>query len=257
MASGVLSNALGSGSDLTMLTIWGAFFLGLTGGFGHCLMMCGPFVAATSLADGTFWGGAKRDAATTRRAWLFQLGYHAGRLLTYTALGAALGLLGGMGRLSSLAAPFSPGAISRYVRTGAGVFLIVTGVWLVLAWASHRSVRLPDPSAAVTRSRWFARTTDRLARGGWRYSLPLGMLLGLLPCAPLLPAEVTALASGSWTYGALVMLAFGLGTVPALAGFGAASGLVGGKVRGWFVPASGAAVMLLGVATTLQGIRAL
>ena len=32
--------------------LWAAFLLGLTGGFGHCLAMCGPLVAATSLAEG-------------------------------------------------------------------------------------------------------------------------------------------------------------------------------------------------------------
>ncbi len=80
------------------------------------------------------------------------------------------------------------------------------------------------------------------------------MLMGLLPCAPLLPVEIAALATGYPLYGALTMLAFGLGTVPALAGFGAASGLLGVRARGAFATASGALVIGLGLIVVWQGI---
>jgi sulfite exporter TauE/SafE len=52
-------------------------------------------------------------------------------------------------------------------------------------------------------------------------ALPLGMLWGWLPCGLVYSALATALAAGSASQGALLMLAFGLGTLPnlLLAGF--------------------------------------
>ena len=47
-------------------------------------------------------------------------------------------------------------------------------------------------------------------------AFPLGLLWGWLPCGLVYSALVTALASGSAASGALMMLAFGLGTLPNL-----------------------------------------
>ena len=80
--------------NLSALTLWGAFLLGLTGGFGHCLAMCGPFVAAASVADGRTACASGTAAGTprpgARRSGLFQLAYHSGRLATYALLGALI-----------------------------------------------------------------------------------------------------------------------------------------------------------------------
>jgi sulfite exporter TauE/SafE len=51
---------------------------------------------------------------------------------------------------------------------------------------------------------------------GVAQALPLGLLWGWLPCGLVYSALTTALASGSAGKGALLMLAFGLGTLPNL-----------------------------------------
>jgi sulfite exporter TauE/SafE len=56
-----------------------------------------------------------------------------------------------------------------------------------------------------------------------------GGLWGWLPCGMVYSVLVTAMLSGSAVRGALVMLAFGLGTLPMLLGLG----LVGARLRGW------------------------
>ncbi|MBI4951427.1 MAG: sulfite exporter TauE/SafE family protein, partial [Myxococcales bacterium] len=65
-----------------------ALLVGIVGaslaGSVHCAGMCGGFVALAA-------GGA---APTAPRRWLPQLGYHAGRLVAYLALGTAAGALG-------------------------------------------------------------------------------------------------------------------------------------------------------------------
>ena len=56
--------------------------------------------------------------------------------------------------------------------------------------------------------------------------IAFGLLTGLMPCAPLQAAELAAASSGNPIYGALTMLAFGLGTMPLLFTFGTASSLI-------------------------------
>lgn len=237
----------GAMSGLGTLSLWAVFALGLTGGFGHCLMMCGPFVAGTSLGVGL--GGHSARSAT-----VFQVAYHAGRLITYTTIGLLLGLLGEAGALSTLQGPFSPTALSRYLKLGVGVVTLAMGAWLMVSWVRGRAARLPEPTAPLLASGRFTRIAAALVRRGGRFGLPLGMLMGLLPCGPLLPVELTALASGVPLYGAVIMLSFGLGTVPALAGFGVVSALAGSRARGLLAGAMALTVVTLGAVTLTQGL---
>jgi sulfite exporter TauE/SafE len=241
-------------AGLGALSLWGAFLLGLTGGFGHCLVMCGPLVAAASLTDGAACGAGAGTRAAAKGAGVFQVAYHLGRLTMYAFLGALLGLLGEAGVLATLTGPFSPVAVSRFLKLTAGVMLLAMGIMLLVAWIRGRKARLPEPTAAIAALPWFGRTVAKLAKSGGWWGFPLGAMRGLLPCAPLLPVELAALATAEPLYGAIIMLAFGVGTVPALAGFGAASGLIGSRARGWFAPAAAAMVILLGVVTVAQGV---
>lgn len=232
--------------------LWAAFLLGLTGGFGHCLAMCGPFVAAASLAEGC--GVRTAGGGAAKRPLGFQLGYHSGRITTYALLGALLGLLGQAGALAALSGPFSPEVVTRWLKLAGGVAMVLAGVVLLAGSLRNRGWRIPEPTRLVTDRPWFANATAALLRRGPRWGFALGMLMGLLPCAPLLPVEIAALATGYPLYGALTMFVFGLGTVPALAGFGAASGLLGTRARGVFATASGLIVIALGVVVVWQGI---
>lgn len=237
----------GDMAGLASAGLWAAFLLGLTGGFGHCLAMCGPFVAAASLAEGC-------AVSNVRRGLGFQVGYHAGRISTYMVIGAALGLLGQAGAWATLASPLQFGAPTQWLKLVAGALTVASGVVLLVSALRGRGVRLPEPTRAIAGSAWFSRTSAKLLSGGSRWGFALGALMGLLPCMPILPAELAALASGAPLYGALTMLAFGLGTTPALAGFGAASGLLGAKSRGWFSVASGVVVVALGAVVIWQGL---
>jgi sulfite exporter TauE/SafE len=53
-----------------------------------------------------------------------------------------------------------------------------------------------------------------------------GLITGLLPCGPLMAAQVSAAASGSAVSGALGMAAFAVGTAPLMVAFGTAGSLV-------------------------------
>jgi len=228
----------------TAATLWAVFVVGLTGGFGHCIAMCGPLTAAAGLAGGV----GRRGPAVA--PW--QLAYHAGRLATYAAIGVLLGAIGSVWTLRSALGP-----VQRWVWLVAGVLMVVMGLAAAGAPVFASIGRSVEGAAGGASSRWFGRLFRWLTERGVWGAVPLGMLNGLLPCGFLLSIEATALAAGSPGLGALTMLAFGLGTVPALAGFGAASGLLGARGRTWLLRAGGAVVVGLGLLYIVRGISAL
>ncbi len=91
------------------------FFLGgLTGGFIHCLSMCGPFVACRNLCAS---GSCKSKEETA------QLSYHLGRFVTY-------GLLGFFAALLSRQIAYSPywPRISAVMLAAAGVMFLMSSL---------------------------------------------------------------------------------------------------------------------------------
>lgn len=181
----------------------GALFLaGLAGGLSHCSIMCGPFVLAqaAATADASLGGGVLR-----RLAGAALLPYHLGRGLGYGMLGA---LAGGAGAL------LTQGSGLRWVAA----LLLLLAALLMLTQASSRLAtllpRLPAPRLPRALE---AKLGGLLAApSGWR-GVRLGLLLSALPCGLLYAALAAAAGSGSALAGGLAMLAFVLGTFPALA----------------------------------------
>ena len=83
---------------------------GLAGGFGHCISMCGPLVAAFSVGE-------------TRQGILHHLLYNLGRITTYTILGAIVGLSG-----SFLVLAASIEQLQRAIMIIAGLSIIIMGL---------------------------------------------------------------------------------------------------------------------------------
>jgi sulfite exporter TauE/SafE len=185
----------------------GLFLAGLSGSVLHCAPMCGPFVLGQAAARMARMPAA-RLCELRRLQGAALLPYHLGRLTTYAGLGALAGGIGvGLGQLAWFA-PLS------------GVLLILAALLFLLHAARGLSVAvarvLPglDPAPSML-TRLLGRLTGTQAGlQGYR----LGVLLGFLPCGLLYTALMVAAAGQSVPGGALAMLAFGLGTVPALVG---------------------------------------
>jgi cytochrome c biogenesis protein CcdA len=99
-------------------------------------------------------------------------------------------------------------------------------------WAAKLTPRPPRflvRAIAATRKK----ASDDASHGESSLATPVtfGLLTGLMPCAPLMAAQLTAAASGSALYGGLAMLAFGIGTAPLMLGFGTASSLIPTKLK--------------------------
>jgi sulfite exporter TauE/SafE len=173
------------------------FLVGLLGGT-HCIGMCGGIVGALTV----------QMPGTRQRTWPLHLAYNAGRISSYGIAGAVMGSVGSLGLLLNNLLPVQMGL---YVT--ANLMLLVLGLYLLgvtrpLAFAERLGLRLWGRIQPYTRRFLPARSVAQ--------AFPLGMLWGWLPCGLVYSALATALASGSVGKGALVMLAFGLGTLPNL-----------------------------------------
>ncbi|MCB9722437.1 MAG: sulfite exporter TauE/SafE family protein [Spirochaetaceae bacterium] len=178
-----------------------ALLMGLVGST-HCLAMCGGLAAAIGQAAPTDRRGAILARATV---------YSTGRITSYAVAGA---IAGGLGHAFGVSSGLGMG-----LRVAAGLLVIafglhVAGWWNGLSTLERVGLRLWRRLAPLHRR---IGRPDALGR-----VFLLGLLWGWLPCGLVYAALVAAAASSRVASGALFMLAFGVGTLPALL---AASGM--------------------------------
>jgi sulfite exporter TauE/SafE len=186
------------------IDLLGFLTLGLLGGFGHCVGMCSPFVLFVSRRYVPPDSG--RGAAFIPQLW-----YTLGRILTYVALGALAGSLGGVVELA--------GALFGLQRAAS----VVAGAALVL-WALAALADLLPRSGGG--GKLFGRIAGALKGRVPGHPLATGLFLGLLPCGLLYSAVLAAVARGGALDGAAALALFGLGTAPALLGISLADELL-------------------------------
>jgi uncharacterized protein len=184
-----------------------AWLAGALGG-AHCLAMCAGFIAAISARD-----RARRDGTVlllpARSIVLRQLSYHAGRITTYMLLGAAFGAAGAVALQATDLLP-----IQRALYVTANVFLLILALSVAtrsarFAWLQHIGGTAFGAGLPMLR--------PLLQRPGVAGRIALGLVWGLVPCALVYSVLPLALFSGGAWQGAVVMFAFGLGTLPNLA----------------------------------------
>ena len=176
---------------------------GFTVGFGHCVGMCGPIVVTFSL-------NLKEKSILAP-----QLLYHLGRITTYAILGGVVALAGSF---TMVAAHIE--RIQKGVMVFAGVLIVLMGLAMA-GW-------LPAGRIFGDRSgpgKWISKGFGKLLKVKSTFIyLPLGLLLGLLPCGPIYTALLGSARAGmdadslysGMLEGMGLMAAFGMGTLPAL-----------------------------------------
>ena len=185
---------------MTEFSIIAIFIVGLLGGV-HCFGMCGSIVGilTAQLPE----GGAR---------WPFHLAYNSGRIASYTLAGLLVGAVGQAGLLLRDVVP-----IQHLLFALSSLMLIALGLYLAGIWGMVRRI---EKAGSVL---WHL--IQPLTRPLFPVTSParaflLGTLWGWLPCGLVYSVLVTALASGHAQSGALIMLAFGLGTLPNLLAIG-------------------------------------
>lgn len=176
------------------INLFSALLIGLAGGL-HCIGMCSGIAAALRFAT------PEQD-----NHWPYTLSYNAGRIISYTLFGA---LAGTLGQLSVMSLPHA----LPLLKLTSGILLLAMAAYLGRWWLGLR--KLEQLGGKVWRriqplSKRFIPFRHPVA------ALPYGMIWGWLPCGLVYSALSWSMVSGDARQGALIMLCFGLGTLPAL-----------------------------------------
>ena len=90
-----------------------------------------------------------------------------------------------------------------------------------------------------------------------RRQLGLGVANGFLPCGPVLAVALSAAAAADPLVGMILMLVYGLGTIPVLLVLGLASSKIGPRLRRRFNAVGAVLVLLLAAQLILRGLSTL
>jgi len=174
-----------------------AFIIGLVGS-GHCIGMCGGI--STMLTN------AVKSTPNGAQSFTLSLGYHLGRISSYSFIGAIAGLTGSLS-IKQLGMPVT------VLQVIAGIFLILLGFYIGQWYMGLTKVE------AIGKRLWCYLSPlnqKLLPVDSFKKSLGLGALWGWLPCGLVYSTLTWSIASGSAYNGAVIMCFFGLGTIPAL-----------------------------------------
>lgn len=213
------------------------FLAGIAGSF-HCVGMCGGFACAI--------GADPRGRGATLRRHLI---YNTGRVATYCFLGALAGYIGSL-LIVHYDSGSNPITISqRVLALASGALMLVIGLQFL------GYIRRFQPDATGPGGQLFVPALRGVLNApGSAAPLAFGVFNGLLPCPLVYAFAAQAAASGGPLSGLLVMVAFGLGTFPAML-------LMGGigmrlrfasRLRG--VRIAGAFIIVFGLITLARGI---
>jgi len=198
----------------------------------HCIAMCGG-INLSQCASYKAGGEAGKGAGFKP-----SLLYNAGRVMSYTVIGGAVGALGSVISFT--------GTVKGIIAIIAGVFMIIMGINMLnlFPWLRRFNPRLPKALGSMVNS----------SRGN-KGPFIVGVLNGLMPCGPLQAMQLYALGTGSALAGALSMFIFSMGTVPLMFGLGALSTFLGGRFTKKVIKVSAVLVVLLGMVMVGRGLN--
>jgi sulfite exporter TauE/SafE len=208
-----------------------AFLAGIMGAF-HCFGMCGGFAAGYFAGHG--WRGSM----------LPHLLYHGARIATYTLMGAIGALIGQVLVMSGL------------FGKGQGILFLIGGTMIVIIGVSIAGI---FPGRKTNHQRHGAAFSRRVCFEEWprgKKVLPLaaGLVNGLVPCTLVFSIAIKAVATGDPVRSGLLMLCFGLGTLPAMLLVTTAGAVISEKARGVYARLAGGVVILFGSWTIYEGV---
>ncbi len=209
-----------------------AFVVGLLGGV-HCVGMCGGVVSMLTL------GIAPERRRRLSTLLPLQLGYNLGRVAGYTLAGA---LAGGIGAVLVQAGVLYWGQRTLYLLAAA--VMLALGLYLAGWW---RGLVVVERAGGLLWRRLEPIGRRLLPIQAWWQAVAVGLVWAWLPCGLVYSVLILALGTGSPVQGALLMLAFGLGTLPNLLGIGLLAGAAARYMESiWLRRAAGLVVMGFG-----------
>ncbi len=244
-------------------TLLGALLAGLLGGV-HCAGMCGGIVSALSIniklpplisgskskiISNNSLPSATTTVNLTQHKFLILTFYNIGRICSYTLAGV---LVGGIGWW--LANWLFINKAQIILQMFAALFMLLLGLYLA-NWSSLLRFLEKPGSVIWRRIEPYGRRFIPVTRA--RDALFLGIIWGWLPCGLVYSMLIWSMSAGSAVQGGLLMLSFGLGTLPNLL----LIGVFAQQVTKWFQLAwlrsvVGLVVMSFALLMLYRGIKA-
>ena len=186
------------------LSFTSAFLIGLLGS-AHCIGMCGGIMNALSFAVPAEQLQVNQLRQVRRVAPILLL-YNLGRIFSYSVAGAIVGGLGWW--LQTTGNQMGP-----VLRIFAGLMMIAMGLYLASWWRGL--VYLEKLGGHLWK--YLQPIGNRLmpVTKPWQ-ALLLGTLWGWLPCGLVYSTLTLSVSAGNWQQSSLIMLSFGLGTLPVM-----------------------------------------
>ena len=226
------------------MNLWVIFITGLTVGGLTCLAVQGGLLASIIAAreEGDLEAGSKRK----HTVWS-TLAFLAAKLVAYTAFGFILGGFGG-------ALNISPN-VQNIMQLIAGLYMILIALNLLNVHPIFRYAVIQPPRFLTRIVRNQSKSKDLYAKHRSFASFApafLGAMTIFIPCGTTLAMEALAISSANAIFGASIMAAFILGTVPLFFGVGFITTILGDTFRQKFLKLATLAVLYLG-ATSING----
>lgn len=180
-----------------------AFVTGLLGGV-HCLGMCGGIVGALTLNT-----SQNPENKSTHSSFVILIGYNIGRITGYIAAGAIVAFFS-----SSLVDLTGIQNAKQILSVLASIIMIALGLYLAGIW--NDGIEKLESVGSVVWKRIQPFTKYFMPVHSFQQAVPLGFLWGWLPCGLVYTALIWTLSASSAVEGALIMAAFGIGTLPNL-----------------------------------------
>jgi len=227
--SGLISAVPDLGTNTSLILI---FTIGLLTGF-HCIGMCGGFMVSYTTKNALEDETSERMPGRASRIKP-HMSYSAGKLISYTLVGATFGLVGSFFAFS--------GPVRGIIAVIAGILMIIMGLNMLNLFPFLRKLNFTGLGFLGKRM-----------SGKNRGPFSLGLLTGLMPCGPLMAMEIYAAGTGSILLGATALLVFGIGTLPVMNGFGAALSMLSTNFTKRILRVSAMIVVILGVIMISRG----
>lgn len=183
-----------------------AFLVGLLGGV-HCVGMCGGIVGALCLGLDNVQN--KTPQQNFIKSFPFLLSYNAGRISSYTIAGV---LMGGIGWLGSHL--FTLYSIQQTLELIAATFMLALGLYIAGWWKGLASLERLGGNIIWKRLEPLGRRFMPVR--SYTHAFLLGIVWGWLPCGLVYSVVIWTISTQSPIEGGLLMLSFGLGTLPNL-----------------------------------------
>ncbi|WP_071781126.1 sulfite exporter TauE/SafE family protein [Adhaeribacter aquaticus] len=210
--------------------IWAGFLFGILGSF-HCIGMCGPIAMALPVG---------RGAGLHFVAGRFL--YNLGRIITYSILGALIGLFGQGLQVAGLQQTLS-------ILSGVLILLLVV-VPATFLGKFRQKTGLENLLNVIKRTlgRYFQKSSL------WSLAV-VGGLNGLLPCGFVYFALAGAISMPTVPEAMLYMSLFGLGTFPLMFIISLSGKFIKSRIRHFFNQAVPYAATIMAILFILRGIN--